>query len=125
MYWINRYCIAAGKKGSALVEIASIHPQKFVEALDQQTLKDSIIIDVREPHEWDYYHLDEAKLIPMGQIPHRLGELPEDQDIYLVCAHGVRSYRVAEYLQENGIERVINVDGGMAAVGMLRGFQYD
>lgn len=107
------------------MDIASIHPQKFVEALDQQTLKDSIIIDVREQHEWEFYHLDEAKLIPMGQIPHRLGELPEDQDIYLVCAHGVRSYRVAEYLLENGIERVINVDGGMAAVAMLRGFQYD
>ncbi|NOU99247.1 rhodanese-like domain-containing protein [Paenibacillus planticolens] len=107
------------------MDISSIHPQKFMEALEGQALKDSVIIDVREPHEWEYYHLDEATLIPMGQIPHRLGELPEDRDIYLVCAHGVRSYRVAEYLQENGIERVINVDGGMAAVAMLRGFQYD
>ncbi|GFZ89468.1 hypothetical protein GCM10008018_39510 [Paenibacillus marchantiophytorum] len=107
------------------MEVSSIHPQKFVEFLDQQALQDSVIIDVREPHEWDFYHLEEAKLIPMQQIPHRIGELPEDQDIYLVCAHGVRSHRVAEYLQVNGIERVINVDGGMAAIAMLRGFQYD
>ncbi|NOU89462.1 rhodanese-like domain-containing protein [Paenibacillus sp. LMG 31460] len=105
--------------------MTSIHPNKFLEALDQQELKDSIIIDVRELHEWEYYHLKEAQLIPMQQIPHRLGELPEDRDIYLVCAHGVRSYRVAEYLLENGFDRVINVDGGMAAVAMLRGFQYD
>ncbi|OPH60877.1 sulfurtransferase [Paenibacillus ferrarius] len=107
------------------MEISSIHPQKFLDLLNEQELKDSVIIDVRELHEWEYYHLDEAKLIPMQQIPPRIGELPEDQDIYLVCAHGVRSYRVAEYLQENGIERVINVDGGMAAIAMLRGFQYD
>jgi rhodanese-related sulfurtransferase len=107
------------------MDISSIHPQKFLEALDKQSLKDSLIIDVRESHEWEYYHLEEAKLIPMQQIPHRMGELPDDRDIYLVCAHGVRSYRVAEYLLENGIDRVINVDGGMAAVAMLRGFQYD
>lgn len=112
-------------EGSADIDITSIHPQKFLELLDLQELKDSVIIDVRELHEWEYYHLEEAKLIPMQQIPLRMGELPDDQDIYLVCAHGVRSYRVAEYLQENGIDRVINVDGGMAAVAMLRGFQYD
>lgn len=107
------------------MDIASVHPRKFLDALEQQELKDCLILDVREPHEWEYYHLEEAKLIPMQQIPLRMGELPDDQDIYLVCAHGVRSYRVAEYLQENGIDRVINVDGGMAAVAMLRGFQYD
>lgn len=107
------------------MDISSIHPQKFLEALEQHLLKDSMIIDVREAHEWEFYHLEEAKLIPMQQIPLRMGELPDDQDVYLVCAHGVRSYRVAEYLQENGIDRVINVDGGMAAIAMLRGFQYD
>ncbi|MFD0694873.1 rhodanese-like domain-containing protein [Paenibacillus sp. GCM10027628] len=107
------------------MEITSIQPQKFLEDLDQFRLQDSIIVDVREPHEWEYYHLDEAVLIPMQQIPLRMGELPEEKDIYIVCAHGVRSYRVAEFLQQNGFDRIINVEGGMAAIGMLRGFQYD
>lgn len=107
------------------MEIARIYPQIFLEAVDQKTLGNSVIIDVREPHEWEYYHMEEAKLIPMGQIPLRMGELPEDTDIYLVCAHGVRSLRVAEYLKENGFDRVINVDGGMAAIAMFRGVQYD
>ncbi|CAH1197298.1 Thiosulfate sulfurtransferase GlpE [Paenibacillus allorhizoplanae] len=107
------------------MEIKSIYPQIFLQAVDQKTLGNSVIIDVREPHEWDYYHMEEAKLIPMQQIPLRMGELPEDEDIYIVCAHGMRSLRVAEYLKENGFERVINVDGGMAAIGMFRGFQYD
>ena len=107
------------------MEIATIHPQKFLEHVDRGQLQNSIIVDVREPYEWEYYHMEEAVLIPMQQIPHRLNELPEDKDVYLVCAHGVRSYRVAEFLQENGFDRVINVEGGMAAIGMLRGFQYD
>jgi rhodanese-related sulfurtransferase len=107
------------------MDITSIQPHKFLEALEQNLLKDSIIVDVREPYEWEYYHLEEATLIPMQQIPLRLGEMEEEKDIYLVCAHGVRSYRVAAYLQENGFDRVINVEGGMAAIGMLRGFQYD
>ncbi|NEW06120.1 rhodanese-like domain-containing protein [Paenibacillus sp. SYP-B3998] len=107
------------------MEIMNIQPHKFLEALDQNLIKDSLIVDVREPHEWEFYHLDEAVLIPMQQFPHRLGELPEDKDIYLVCAHGVRSYHVAGFLRENGFDRVINIEGGMAAIGMLRGFQYD
>ncbi|MBD0380630.1 rhodanese-like domain-containing protein [Paenibacillus sedimenti] len=107
------------------MDITSIQPHKFLEVLDQGQLQDSIIVDVREPYEWDYYHMEEAVLLPMQQIPHRMGELPENKDIYLVCAHGVRSYRVAEFLQENGFDRVINVEGGMAAIGTLRGFQYD
>ncbi|OCT12499.1 sulfurtransferase [Paenibacillus pectinilyticus] len=107
------------------MEINHIYPQIFLQGVDQQTLGNSVIIDVREQHEWDYYHMEEAKLIPMGQIPHRMGELPEDADIYLVCAHGVRSLRVAEFLKENGFDRVINVDGGMAAIAMFRGVQYD
>ncbi|MEW9699030.1 rhodanese-like domain-containing protein [Paenibacillus sp. SI8] len=107
------------------MEIASIQPHKFLEALEQNLLQDSLIVDVREPYEWEYYHLEEAFLLPMQQIPNRLGELPGEKDIYVVCAHGVRSFHVAQFLMENGYQRVINVEGGMAAIGMLRGFQYD
>ncbi|MFC5448046.1 rhodanese-like domain-containing protein [Paenibacillus aestuarii] len=107
------------------MEVISIQPNQFLKALEQEQLKDSMILDVREPYEWEYYHLDEATLIPMQQVPLRMGELPENKDIYIVCAHGVRSYRVAEYLLDNGFDRIINVEGGMAAIGMLRGFQYD
>lgn len=107
------------------MEIKRIYPQIFLQAVEGKTLGNSVIIDVREQHEWDYYHMEEAKLIPMQQIPLRMGELPEDEDIYIVCAHGMRSMRVAEYLQDNGFDRVINVDGGMAAIAMFRGFQYD
>ncbi|MFE5317135.1 rhodanese-like domain-containing protein [Paenibacillus sp. NPDC056579] len=102
-----------------------IDPRSFVEKLETKQLGDALIIDVRESWEWEYYHLDEAKLIPMNTIPARMGELPEEQTLYIVCAHGVRSANVCYYLRQQGYENVVNVEGGMAAVAMLRGFQYD
>jgi rhodanese-related sulfurtransferase len=102
-----------------------ISPKEFVEKLDRNEWKEALIVDVRERVEWDYYHLEEAVLIPMNTIPHKLEELPRDRKLYIVCAHGVRSAHVCYYLREQGYTDVINVEGGMAAVGMLQGFQYD
>jgi rhodanese-related sulfurtransferase len=83
------------------------------------------IIDVREEEEWEYYHMDEAVLIPMNTIPARLDDIPDDRDVYIVCAHGVRSQYVCRYLEQQGRGNAVNVIGGMAAVGAVRGFQYD
>lgn len=102
-----------------------ISPATFVEALQNGAYEDHLIIDVREPYEWDYYHLDEAQLMPMNSIPGRLQELPQDKDLYIICAHGVRSRMVCGFLLQQGFERVVNVEGGMAAVAELRGFAYD
>ncbi|WP_405079524.1 rhodanese-like domain-containing protein [Paenibacillus chitinolyticus] len=105
-----------------------IAPEKFLELLEQpETLKGIRIVDVREPYEWDYYHLEEPELIPMNTIPERLDELAGDADLYVVCAHGVRSEMVCGYLERNGFDpdKLVNVEGGMAALAMLRGFAYD
>lgn len=91
----------------------------------QEKERSGILIDVRELHEWEYYHLDEALHIPMQTVPAKLGELPQDCPIYVVCAHGIRSANVCDYLQRNGFDNAVNVAGGMAAVSALRGFQYD
>ncbi|RXT13862.1 rhodanese-like domain-containing protein [Ammoniphilus sp. CFH 90114] len=88
----------------------------FVERLTKGELDNSYIIDVREPYEWEQYHLDQAVLVPMNIVPSKWSEFPSDKDIYLVCAHGVRSWHVMNYLFENGLSRVINVEGGMAEI---------
>jgi rhodanese-related sulfurtransferase len=102
-----------------------ISPEKFVELLKGEKGKALSIIDVREQMEWDYYHLEEAELIPMNTIPARIADIPGDRDVYVICAHGVRSQIVCGYLEQNGRDNVINVQGGMAAVAALFGFQYD
>jgi len=103
----------------------NIEPAKLMEKLERGELKDSLLIDVREPAEWEYYHMEEAELMPMNTIPDRLEELPKDRPLYIVCAHGVRSMHVCYYLKQHGFEQVVNVEGGMAALAQLTGFQYD
>lgn len=103
-----------------------ISPEDFLRFYeDEEKRKDALVVDVREPFEWDYYHLDSSTLMPVETIPSRLDELPKEGTVYIICAHGVRSDMVCRYLRQRGFGNVVNVEGGMAAVAELRGFQYD
>jgi sulfur-carrier protein adenylyltransferase/sulfurtransferase len=75
------------------------------------------IIDVREPYEWDIGNLAPygAKLIPMGQLAQRLGEIDPDEEIVLQCRSGARSGRALEFMREKGYERLWNLRGGILA----------
>ncbi|WP_042162684.1 rhodanese-like domain-containing protein [Paenibacillus gorillae] len=106
-------------------EWQDISADELLKLMDEGKLQREQVIDVRELHEWEYYHLESSLLIPMNSIPHRLGELDDDKPLYIVCAHGVRSAAVCRYLQEQGYGSLHNVEGGMAAIALLQGFQYD
>lgn len=73
------------------------------------------LLDVREPAEWQAGHAPEAYHLPMQEIPARLAEIPMDGDVVVVCRVGGRSAMVVEFLQSNGWNNVINLDGGMRA----------
>jgi adenylyltransferase/sulfurtransferase len=73
---------------------------------------DAVIVDVREPYEWEAGHAETARHIPLGQLAARLDELPRDADIVLYCASGMRSARGVELLREAGFRRVKNLRGG-------------
>ena len=79
---------------------------------------DGIVLDVREPHEWDQGVLPDAVRISMGDIPARISELDTDRAYLVVCHVGGRSQQVATYLTMNGYERVANLAGGMKALGL-------
>jgi rhodanese-related sulfurtransferase len=70
------------------------------------------LLDVREPEEWAAGHVPGATHIPMGEVGSRVGEVPQDQDVYVICRSGVRSARVTEALMGAGWQ-AINVGGGM------------
>ncbi|ROP44886.1 rhodanese-like domain-containing protein [Pseudokineococcus lusitanus] len=74
---------------------------------------DAVLVDVREQDEWDAGHAPDAVHIPMGELPDRLGELPEG-DVHVVCRSGGRSARATAWLQQNGVDAV-DVAGGMGA----------
>jgi rhodanese-related sulfurtransferase len=70
------------------------------------------LLDVREDDEWAAGHAPEATHIPMGELGGRTGELPVDQEIYVICRTGHRSARVTQALNGAGWQAV-NVAGGM------------
>ena len=85
------------------------------EWLDDKSRAAPLILDVREPWEHDICKITDACLLPMQEIPARWNELPQDQDIVVLCHHGMRSLQVANYLQRAGLSRVFNLSGGIAA----------
>jgi sulfur-carrier protein adenylyltransferase/sulfurtransferase len=74
-----------------------------------------ILIDVREPHEWDIAHIDGARLIPLSQLPERLTELDGHADIVTHCHHGMRSLKAMAILKGAGFNRVRSLAGGIDA----------
>jgi adenylyltransferase/sulfurtransferase len=78
-------------------------------------LSDVILIDVREPHEFAAGHIDGARNLPLGRVPHELGTIPNDCDVVLYCAMGGRSGRALEILRGAGYERAAHLKGGYMA----------
>ena len=76
---------------------------------------DLIILDVREPVEWQISLIDGALRIPQGEVPAHLDELPRDRDIVVYCKTGIRSANVIRLLQEEGFTRLYNMAGGINA----------
>lgn len=74
-----------------------------------------LLLDVREPWEYEKCHLEDSLLIPMRQIPIAMKELDQDQEIIVICHHGIRSRSVAMYLANNEFNQVINLTGGIDA----------
>jgi rhodanese-related sulfurtransferase len=74
----------------------------------------ALVLDVREPGEWQAGHVAQALLLPMGQVARHRSGLPQDRQIVVVCRSGGRSAAVAEALRAWGLDAV-NLSGGMTA----------
>ncbi|GLB66735.1 rhodanese-like domain-containing protein [Arthrobacter mangrovi] len=72
------------------------------------------VLDVREDYEWEAGHIEGALHIPMNDLPERVEELDPDEDVYVICRSGGRSFRVVQWLVGNGYT-AMNVSGGMGA----------
>ena len=74
-----------------------------------------VLLDVREPWEFQTCHIEDATLIPMNTIPARQTELDPDAAIVCICHHGARSMSVAGFLEKNGFTNITNLTGGIHA----------
>jgi adenylyltransferase/sulfurtransferase len=73
----------------------------------------AFLLDVREPFEAQIASVAGATLIPMRAVPARLGEIPRDRDVVVMCHHGMRSRAVADLLRAQGYTRIANLSGGI------------
>src|SRR5438034_704763 len=74
-----------------------------------------VLIDVREPHEYQIAHIPYAKLIPLGELPKRVNELNSADEIVAHCKSGMRSAKAVDFLKQAGFRKVKNMKGGILA----------
>ena len=77
--------------------------------------KTTFLLDVREPMELAVEHVPEALNIPLGQLRARLGELPRDREINVICRSGQRAYSATRILVQNGF-KAKTISGGMLSL---------
>jgi sulfur-carrier protein adenylyltransferase/sulfurtransferase len=95
------------------MDVPTISPGELKAKLDR---KDKfVLVDVREPYEYEICSIPGSKLIPLGELPARLSELDSADDIVLHCKVGGRSAKALRVLQEAGFRKLNNLKGGIAA----------
>lgn len=95
--------------------VEELEPREVAERLGGE--EPPVLVDVRERWEWAVGSLEDrgALLIPLGELPDRMAEVPRDRPVVCVCRSGVRSLAAAHRLLEAGHARVYNLRGGMLA----------
>jgi len=74
-----------------------------------------LVLDVREDTEYAGGHIPGAVLLPLGQIPNRLNDIPKDKTVIAVCRSGHRSSQATQLLRQQGFDNIHNMLGGMNA----------
>lgn len=88
-----------------------ITPSQLVQCRDQV-----VLLDVREPEEYEESKIDGCILIPLGELTQRAEvELNKDADIVIYCAHGVRSLEALLGLRIMGFQKLRSLEGGICA----------
>ena len=73
-----------------------------------------LLLDVRQPWEYDVCKIENSVLIPMSQIPAEFALLDFDRETVVICHHGIRSRSVGRYLEQAGLSNIINLSDGVA-----------
>jgi adenylyltransferase/sulfurtransferase len=95
------------------VQVPEITPTELKARLDRGD--DLFILDVREPHEFQICRIPGSILIPLGDLPKRVGELDPNADIVAHCKSGVRSGKAIDFLKQAGFKKARNMKGGILA----------
>jgi rhodanese-related sulfurtransferase len=91
--------------------VRSIGSKEFEQ--EQKAQRDSMLVDVRESHEFKSGHIPGAKNVPLSQLKSRVNEIPKDKPVFVYCQSGIRSKRAAAMLKNSGVSNIVNLKGGI------------
>ena len=94
-------------------DYGTITPEELKRQLDAG--ENPVLLDVREPWEFQTASIEGSKLIPMGELSGRVSELDPAAETVVICHHGSRSAYVTQALQRAGFVNVLNLEGGLDA----------
>ena len=90
---------------------------KQLQAYLAQTDTKPLLLDVREPWEFEYCSIKDSVLIPMGELASEMdtlkAEIDHDRKIIMICHHGIRSRQMGYYMEQAGFKSITNLDGGV------------
>jgi rhodanese-related sulfurtransferase len=95
--------------------VQQLSPQQLKDWLDDASQSAPVLLDVREPWEFETCRIAQSVSMPMQTVTSRLQELEDDASLVVICHHGARSQQVAMYLARNGYQKIFNLEGGIDA----------
>jgi sulfur-carrier protein adenylyltransferase/sulfurtransferase len=96
-------------------DVKTLYPDEAKEFIDQHAEGSYVLLDVRQPVEYEQGHLPGAELIPLPLLPDSLGRLDRERPVLVYCAVGGRSATAALFLAHNGFSEVYQLEGGLDA----------
>ncbi len=109
----EQFCGIRGEEHVPNTKVPEITPVQLKQMMDQH--REFVLVDVREPHEYQICKIPGSKLIPLGDVPRRMNELSTADDIVVHCRSGARSAKAVETLMKAGFRRIHNLKGGILA----------
>jgi len=107
------FCGVAPHPEQELAADLTIEPEELQQKLARRDR--FVLIDVRNPEEWEICRIEGAKLIPLADLPSRVSELDSAEELILYCKMGGRSAQAVEFLRGAGFRKVKNLSGGILA----------
>lgn len=98
--------------------VKSINNETANELMKNNSQSGYILLDVREPAEYEEKNITGSRLIPLGNLWNSADELDKDKTILVLCRSGNRSKLAARILAVKGFANVLNISGGLSAWNM-------
>jgi adenylyltransferase/sulfurtransferase len=109
----EQFCGIRGEEHVPETKVPEITAPEVKKMMDER--KPFVLIDVREPHEFQICRIPGSTLIPLGDVPKRMHELSSADEIVVHCRSGMRSAQAVELLMKAGFRKIHNLKGGVLA----------